>query len=163
MFRRSAKTLALASAGALVLGAVSLSGCTPVTKYSGYQAIDAKPSSAKVGEDTQTTIRTQFGTPTVTSSFESNIWYYISETSDQFGAYRPKVREREVVAITFDKATEKVASVDTLSINDGRVIAFNGRETPTVGRELSVLEQLLGTVGASMGNLEQIDPGQMGR
>ena len=34
-----------------------------------------------------------------------------------------------------------------MTLKDGKVIAYNGRETPTRGRELTILEQLLGNVG----------------
>ena len=53
-----------------------------------------------------------------------------------------------------------VKSVDTFDMADGRVIAYNGRETPTVGRELSVIEQLLGTVGTPLSQLPDDDPGR---
>jgi outer membrane protein assembly factor BamE (lipoprotein component of BamABCDE complex) len=52
-----------------------------------------------------------------------------------------------VVQITFDKDSEKVTDVKTLTLKDGKVFAYNGRETPTRGRELSGLEQLLGNIG----------------
>jgi outer membrane protein assembly factor BamE (lipoprotein component of BamABCDE complex) len=58
------------------------------------------------------------------------------------------VTSRDVVAIAFDKSTEQVTSVNSYTLADGRVIAFNGRETPTRGREMSILEQLLGSIGA---------------
>jgi hypothetical protein len=40
-----------------------------------------------------------------------------------------------------------VETVNTYTLKDGKVIAFNGRETPTRGREMTILEQLLGSVG----------------
>ena len=57
-----------------------------------------------------------------------------------------------------------MTSLNTLSLKDGRVIAFNGRETPTRGRELTVLEQLLGTLGQGsvLGDQEDGNPGQHG-
>ena len=157
---RAVRTFSLASLSALAVGAVSLTACAPVTKYQGYQAIDEKPTEIKVGTDTKTTVRTQYGTPTAASSFDPDVWFYITQTSDQFGAYRPHVRTRDVVAVTFDKASGVVKSVDTFDMNDGRVIAYNGRETPTVGRELSVIEQLLGTVGTPLSQIQDDDPGR---
>ena len=157
---RAVRTISLASLSALAVGAVSLTACAPVTKYQGYQAIDEKPTEIKVGTDTKTTVRTQYGTPTATSSFDPDVWFYITQTSDQFGAYRPHVRTRDVVAVTFDKTSGVVKSIDTFDMADGRVIAFNGRETPTVGRELSVIEQLLGTVGTPLSQLPDDDPGR---
>jgi outer membrane protein assembly factor BamE (lipoprotein component of BamABCDE complex) len=157
---RAVRTFSFAAMGALAVSAAALTACAPVTKYQGYQAIDEKPASAKVGTDTKTTVRTQFGSPTTTSSFDPDIWYYITQTSDQFGGYRPHVRTRDIVAITFDKTSQTVKSVDTFNIADGRVIAFNGRETPTVGRELSVIEQLLGTVGTPLSQIPEDDPGR---
>ena len=147
---RAVRTFSLASFGALAVSAAALTACAPVTKYQGYQAIDEKPAEVRVGVDTKITVRGQYGSPTATSSFDPDIWYYITQTSDQFGAYRPHVRTRDVVAITFDKTSGTVKSVDTFNMADGRVIAFNGRETPTVGRGLSVIEQLLGTVGTPL-------------
>ena len=153
---RAVRTLSLA----LAVSTAALSACAPVTKYQGYQAIDEKPAEVKIGADTKTTVRTQYGSPTATSTFDQDVWYYITQTSDQFGAYRPHVRTRDIVAITFDKTSGAVKSVDTFNIADGRVIAFNGRETPTVGRELSVIEQLLGTVGTPLSQLPEDDPGR---
>jgi outer membrane protein assembly factor BamE (lipoprotein component of BamABCDE complex) len=157
---RAVRTFSLASLGALAVSAAALTACVPVTKYQGYQAIDEKPASVKVGTDTMTTVRTQFGSPTATSSFDPDVWFYITQTSDQFGAYRPHVRTRDIVAITFDKTSGTVKAVDTFNIADGRVIAFNGHETPTVGRELSVMEQLLGTVGSPLSQMPDDDPGR---
>ena len=41
----------------------------------------------------------------------------------------------------------KVAAVRTLSLADGREVAMERRETPTRGRQLTIIEQLLGNVG----------------
>jgi len=40
-----------------------------------------------------------------------------------------------------------VLAVNAYTLRDGKVFAYNTRETPTRGRELSILEQLLGNVG----------------
>lgn len=155
-----ARIFSLASLGAIAVSAATLTACAPVTKFQGYQAVDQKPGEVKVGTDTKTTVRTQYGSPTATSSFDPDVWYYIAQTSDQFGAYRPHVRSRDVVAISFDKTSGAVKTVDTFTMADGRLIAFNDRETPTVGRELSVVEQLLGTVGSPLSQLPEDDPGR---
>ncbi len=38
--------------------------------------------------------------------------------------------------------------VDNFTLKDGRVIAYNTHETPTRGREMTILEQLIGSIGA---------------
>jgi outer membrane protein assembly factor BamE (lipoprotein component of BamABCDE complex) len=144
MLRRLAPALCAASL------AVLATACTPVTAYQGYQAMDIRPADLKVGEDTKTTVRTKLGSPTSISTFEPNIWFYMAQTTDQFGAYFPRTRERSIVAITFNKTNEKVLSINSYTEKDGRVIAFNDRETPTVGKELSILEQLLSTIGTNL-------------
>ena len=63
--------------------------------------------------------------------------------------------------ITFEPTGDKVAGVRTLGLADGEQIAMNRNETPTRGRALTVLEQLLGNVGR--GQLPRTDedaPGQ---
>ncbi|MDO8900913.1 MAG: outer membrane protein assembly factor BamE [Phenylobacterium sp.] len=140
MFRRVA--FAVFSAGLL-----ATSACAPITTYSGFQAIDASPTDVKVGEDTKSTVRGRLGSPSATSTFEDNIWFYVAQVKEQVAFLRPQIVNREVVAITFNSDSEVVESVDHYTLEDGRVVAFNDRETPTRGRELTVLEQLLGNVG----------------
>lgn len=151
---------AVFAAVAIGLAAV-VGGCTPLTSYSGFQAIEAKPTDMKVGEDSKSTVREKLGTPSAVSTFDNDAWYYISQTTDRVAFYKPRVIKRDVVAIKFNTADEKVASVDTFTLKDGKVIAYNGRETPTRGREMTVLEQLLGTVGRG-GMLPQDDEGVPG-
>ena len=156
MIRRvAAPVLALAAAAAL------LAGCAPTSIYQGFQAIDAKPQDAKVGEDTKSTVMSRLGTPSAVSTFDPNQWYYISQVVEYQSFYKPRTVRREVVALSFDRDSEKVTRVDTLTLKDGRVIAYNGRETPTRGRQLSVLEQLLGNLGQSnlLGD-QNITPGE---
>jgi outer membrane protein assembly factor BamE (lipoprotein component of BamABCDE complex) len=152
-------TIALAASA----GAAVLAGCSPITQVQGYQVIDEQPATAKVGEDSMQTVRTRFGTPSLVSTFEPNVWYYVNQVNDTFGFYRPHVRNRQIVAITFDKGTQKVSTVNTYTEKDGHVIAYNGRETPTRGRELSVVEQILGTIGTRAVPQDQDDPGRVGQ
>jgi len=147
--------IAAAATGLLATGA-----CTPISTYSGFQAIDARPTDVKVGEDTKSTVMSKLGTPSATSTFDPNVWFYISQLTDKVAFYKPRVAMRNVVAIDFNKETEQVASVNTYTLKDGKVIAFNGRETPTRGREMSILEQLLGNVGSGvLPNSDDSDPG----
>jgi outer membrane protein assembly factor BamE (lipoprotein component of BamABCDE complex) len=151
---------ALGVAAALI--ALPLAGaCAPMKSAHGFQALDVKPAELKVGEDTKSTVLERIGSPSVQSTFDPNLWFYISQSVNQIAFYKPRVTSREVVAVSFDES-EKVKAVDRLTLKDGKVIAFNGRKTPTRGRELSILEQLLGNVGR-MGNMlgdrEENQPG----
>ena len=85
----------------------------------------------------------------------------MSATQENYAFFKPKVSEREVVAIRFgdDDAVDEVVQYDA---NDGVVIQYAARETPTRGRELSLIEQLLGSAGTVRlpGQEDQI-PGQI--
>lgn len=153
----------------LALAAVAALGsaaCTPITTYSGFMVVENNPKDVKVGEDTKSTVMAKLGSPSASSAtqnkqaeggqilrastaYDSNLWFYISQVTDRVAFYKPRVAKRDVVAVAFDPATEQVLSVNTYTLEDGKVIAYNGRETPTRGREISILEQLLGNVGNS--------------
>ncbi len=154
MSKLSRSILSALAAGGL---ACALIGCAPLRTVNGYQAIDYQPKDVKVGKDTKSTVLGTLGSPSAKSTFDPNIWYYISQNSNVIGYHASHITRRAIVAITFDKENEQVAKVDTFTLRDGRVIAYNGRETPTRGRELSVIEQLLGNVGRG-GVLPQQDP-----
>ncbi|OYX56877.1 MAG: cell envelope protein SmpA [Brevundimonas subvibrioides] len=135
--------------------------CAPVVGNHGFQVIDVNPKDIVIGTDTKSTVLAQLGSPSAVSTFEDNIWYYISQTTERYTYNRPQVSQRNVTAITFNEADDKVAEIRNLNLEDGQQIAMERRETPTRGRQLTILEQLLGNVGR--GQLPRTDedvPGQ---
>ena len=152
MIRRAA---ALALSSVILLGA-----CTPITSYQGFQAVEASPKDVKVGVDDKATVRDRLGSPSAVAAFDPNTWYYISQISDQMAFRKPDIRRRDVIAINFDKKDDKVLAVNSYALKDGHVVPYNRRATPTRGRELSIIEQILGNIGnGQILPQEEINPG----
>jgi outer membrane protein assembly factor BamE (lipoprotein component of BamABCDE complex) len=153
-----------AAAAAVLSALLGTSACTPINSFQGFQTVDHAPGDVKVGEDTRATVQARLGSPTAVSTFDKNTWYYMSQVTSRTAFYHPRVNKRDVVAIRFRKDDDQVVAVNTYTLKDGRVIAYNGRETPTRGREMSVLEQLLGSISAA-GALPQqdVNPNTHGR
>jgi outer membrane protein assembly factor BamE (lipoprotein component of BamABCDE complex) len=159
----SRAAFAALAAGLLIpAAAASLSACAPVTSYSGFQAIESDPKEVKIGTDTMSTVRGRLGSPSAVGTFDNNTWFYMNQLKSRVAFKRPEVIARSVTAISFNKDSELVESVNTLTLKDGKVVAFNDRETPTRGRELSVLEQILGNIGRG-GLLPNQDDGAPGQ
>ena len=147
---------ALLLSSALLVGAAA---CAPTTSYNGFQARDEKPADVKPGVDTRSTVLAKLGSPSAKSSFGDPVYYYISQTMQREAFLKPRVTNRDVVAISFDK-DEKVTAVKSLKLKDGYRIAYEDRATPTRGRELNWIEQILGTIGRGGMLPQDIDPGQ---
>ncbi len=141
-----------ASAALIAALALGATACAPIASNHGFVALDVKPAEVKVGEDTKSTVLERLGSPSAKATFDDNTWFYMTQSVQRVAFYKPRVTKRDVVAVAFDEA-EKVKAVNSYSLEDGKVIALNGRETPTRGRELTILEQLLGTVGRAAGTL----------
>ena len=142
--------------------AAAAGACAPVVATQGFQAVDAKPQDIEAGVDTRETVLAKLGTPSTTSTFESDkVWYYLTQTTQRYTYNKPQVSQRTVTEITFADSGDKVAYVRTLGLEDGRQIAMEHRETPTRGRQLTILEQLLGNVGrGQLPRTEDDVPGQ---
>lgn len=127
-----------------------LTACAPLIKpvisHRGYVPDEAQLSALKVGEDTKTSIVGQLGTPSAEANFDGDTWYYISTEQKSFLFNRPKITKEKVVAIRFDE-NSVVSEINRYGLKDHRVVNYVKRETPTRGKELSLLQQLLGNVG----------------
>ena len=157
------RLLSLKTSSALVAAsALTLLGtaCAPTMTHHGYLAHEAKPSvDIKVG-DSQATVLDKLGAPSQTSVYKPSEWYYIDQVSMKMTYKQPRVTARSVTVVDFDPSTQTVATVKTLSLADGRVLTPNPNKTPTRGRSLTALEQVLGTVGHQrLDNSQDTHPG----
>ena len=136
-------------AAVLVLAAMlggGLAGCAPVVEKHGYSPDDESVAAITVGQDTKGSVRRKIGRPSSTGVFSGQGWYYVSTTIERHTYHAPKVTDRRVVAVEFDP-NEIVTSVNTYGLEDGRVIDLQTRVTPTHGRKLTILQQMLGNLG----------------
>lgn len=135
-----------AIAAVVIVSAGIVSACNPTLRSHGFRYPDGEVPTLTPGEDTQASVLATLGNPSTRGAFEEDTWYYISATREYLAYLRPDTRERRIMAVRFDESGV-VSSVDEYGLEDGRVVAFVDRETPTRGRELTLLEQLLGNVG----------------
>jgi outer membrane protein assembly factor BamE (lipoprotein component of BamABCDE complex) len=154
-----AKTMKLLT-GLLLVAGGALIACAPVIDQRGYLPDPQVETTLKAGTDSKTTVQDKLGNASTTATFSGDAWYYISSTEKQVAFFTPTVLNREIFAVYFDKSG-KVASLRHFGIKDGHVIAFETRETPARGRELTFLQQLLNAQpGASGPNtMEETNPG----
>lgn len=139
-FRKAGLLAAVIASTALV------SACNPTLRSHGFRYPTGEVPEFTPGEDTQATVLAALGNPSTRGTFEQDTWYYVSATREYLAYLRPDTRERRIMAIRFDD-DGVVSEIDEFGLEDGRVVALVDRETPTRGRELSVLEQILGSVG----------------
>ncbi len=122
------------------------SACTPTIDVRGNVPAPERLAEVKAGKVTRSDVQALLGTPSSTSTFGDENWYYISSKVQTYAFYKPEELERQVVAISFDQRGV-VKDVQTLTLKDGKVVSMESRETPTAGRDMSILEQLVGNVG----------------
>ena len=91
-------------------------------------------------------IQSLLGSPSTVSTFQDSKWYYIGQKSTQFAFFEQEVLERTVLVVSFD-AAGLVVTTQTYALKDGQPIDPVDRITPTEGRDLSILQQLLGNIG----------------
>jgi outer membrane protein assembly factor BamE (lipoprotein component of BamABCDE complex) len=123
--------------------AALLAGCSPEINHRGYYP--KKGALAQVSEGmAKNEVEGILGSPTTTASvnFQGDSYYYITSISQGRSFLEPVETSREVIAVRFDKQ-DQVSSVAQYGLEDGRVINLNSRETPSAGKEFSLLKELL--------------------
>lgn len=149
------RKIGVKSLGALLASAAlatMLAGCEAVVRSHGYTPQEEDLSRISVGQDTRGSVRRKIGRPGGAGIFTDEGWYYVSTKIEHFTYHEPEVIDRQVVAIVFDDQ-DVVAAVNRYGLEDGRVIDLETNTTPTYGRELTILEQAFGNIGAITGSV----------
>jgi outer membrane protein assembly factor BamE (lipoprotein component of BamABCDE complex) len=142
------------SLSAVVLcAALGAAGCAPTYTTHGFTPQAEVLDTIEAGTDTRGSVLRKLGRPSSSGTFDSSVWYYVASKMEEFAFYEPTVVDRKVVVVKFDDAG-LVTAVNRYGVEDGKVVDLVTRTTPTFGRELTVLQQIMGNVG-------RVDPGAL--
>jgi outer membrane protein assembly factor BamE (lipoprotein component of BamABCDE complex) len=149
-FSKRFNIVPLAAAAALALGAIELGGCAISVDQRGKLPDPDRITEVQPGKTTKDQVVKILGSPSSSSTFDDNTWYYISRKTKQVAFFQPTVLDQQVFIVDFDdKGVVKDLGHKTLA--DGASITPAPGATPAPGRELSFMEQLLGNVGRFSG------------
>lgn len=144
------------AAVSLLAVSAALSGCNTSKTFAGLkpgetitqgyvidqQAIDLVP----VGSSREQ-VTLALGTPSTTATFDNEVFYYISQTRRRPVAFmNARIVDQRVLAVYFG-GDGRVANIANYGMQDGKVFDFISRTTPTGGKELNFLAQLLAGAG----------------
>ena len=132
----------VAAIGTLAL----VSGCSSIPNSRGYLVDEVLVAAVQPGLDNRDSVQGTLGRPTLTSQFGEPVWYYISSRTLQAPFTRPRISGHTVLAIRFDEAGN-VISADRTGLEQVVRLDPNGNETPTLGRDRSLLQDLFGNIG----------------
>jgi outer membrane protein assembly factor BamE (lipoprotein component of BamABCDE complex) len=142
------RTVPLALLG--TMASLALSGCESVIDYRGFAPTPGSVEKLEAGTQSREDVIRLIGTPTSVATFNPNVWYYITQTQDTYAFFKPQITEQKVMQLNFDDAG-RLKTIKNFDLKDADDITMVSRVTPTAGKELTILEQLMGNVGKFAG------------
>lgn len=136
-------TVRIAAVAAL---AVLASGCSSIREHRGYINDEALLGAIHPGIDNKQSVQGTLGSPTFTSQFGRETWYYISSTTSQKPFTVPRIRQHLVFAVQFDP-TGNVATATRSGMEKVVHLHPDHDKTPTLGRNRGFFQDLFGNIG----------------
>ena len=137
----SARKMAFTAA---LIAPIALGGCLGYDGeiYRGYVIDERTVSQVQTGSSAEQVL-VVLGTPSTTSTIGGDAWYYISQKVVRPVAFmKDRIADQRVFAVYFDK-TKKVNRIANFGIEDGQLIDYVTRTTPTAGSEPSFVKNML--------------------
>jgi outer membrane protein assembly factor BamE (lipoprotein component of BamABCDE complex) len=133
-------------AAALVMAATGLTvgGCTGGITQSyqrGYVLPEGALEQIPLGSS-QEQVLIVLGTPSTVATVSGEVFYYISQRTEQTAFLPQQEVNRRIIAIYFDKG-RKVQRIADYGIRDGKVFDSVSRTTTAGGEELSYIRYLM--------------------
>jgi outer membrane protein assembly factor BamE (lipoprotein component of BamABCDE complex) len=137
------KTRHILLAAALAFG---LPACSPDVEMRGNLPYPDLLTQIQVGKTTREDVQALLGTPSTVSMFGDETWHYVSQRTESVAFFDPEIKDRKIVTVIFDRSGT-VRALDSKGLADGKTVHTVDRETPTAGKEMTLLQQLMGNVG----------------
>ena len=133
-------------AAAVAAGLLAGAGCVSTTQQHGYVLSETALDQIPPGSSREQVLIV-LGTPSTTAVIGGEVFYYISQKTQRGALFlRPKLKDQRVLAVYFDK-DQRVERVADYGLQDGKVFDFISRTTPTGGKDLNFLTQMLEGLG----------------
>jgi len=123
----------------LVLCAL-LGGCITQSYQRGYLVPEGALEQIPLGAS-QEQVLIVLGTPSTVATISGEVFYYISQRTEQTSFLPQREVDRRVVAVYFDK-NRKVERLANYGIRDGKIFDYISRTTPSGGQEQNALTYL---------------------
>jgi outer membrane protein assembly factor BamE (lipoprotein component of BamABCDE complex) len=136
----------LALSVASVIVATLAAGCSPTIDTRGNLPDPDQVLKVQPGVDTKNEVAQLLGSPSTTGTFNNDKWYYISTRTRSIAFLEPDIEDQQVLVVSFDK-TGVVNDMKIIGLEDAKQITPSDRVTPTLGRHITILQQLLGNLG----------------
>ncbi|MET4103091.1 outer membrane protein assembly factor BamE (lipoprotein component of BamABCDE complex) [Roseovarius sp. MBR-78] len=130
-----------------VCGLTVLAACASTYRNHGYVPPESELENLVVGTDTRATVDDLIGPPSVSGMVGDGDYYYVRSRKRTYMMLRPKVIEREVVAISFN-ADDTIANIERFGLEDGKIVPITSRVTDSSVVKNGFLRQLLSNIGA---------------
>ena len=137
----------------VIILALHLFSCAPIIENRGYVFDEKVIGKVEIGNTNAGQILELLGTPSTTSTINATTWYYVYSRAVTTAFNPPKITKRRVLTFEFDEKSQ-VENIGEYGLEDGNIISYVERSTPTRGRELTIIQQLFGNLGRlGAGNL----------
>jgi outer membrane protein assembly factor BamE (lipoprotein component of BamABCDE complex) len=121
-----------------------VAGCGAQIDRHGHVFMDVDLQQVQPGMS-KDQVKLALGSPDTTGTINGDAYYYISTTQKSYAFFKPWEIDRVVVAVYFDK-NQTVQQVAHYGLQDGVVVNYAKDETPARGKDLSMVDQLLGNL-----------------
>lgn len=122
--------------------ALAVGGCSAITQtyQRGYILPDGALEQIPLGAS-QEQVLVVLGTPSTVATVSGEVFYYISQKTEQTSFMPQQETNRRIVAVYFDR-NRRVERLADYGIKDGKVFDYITRTTPSGGEELSYLSYM---------------------
>lgn len=135
-----------------------LAGCETIVDQRGFAPTPGSVEKLEIGSQSREDVVRLIGSPSTVATFNPNTWYYISQKQETWAFMKPVMIEQNVLQLTFNDSG-RLQAMKKYELADGKDIEMVSRITPTAGKELTILEQVLGNVGRFSGPRQETNPG----
>jgi outer membrane protein assembly factor BamE (lipoprotein component of BamABCDE complex) len=155
------RTVPPALAGVLI-GVLALplvvGGCESIVDQRGFAATPGSVEKLEIDTQSREDVVRLIGSPSTVATFNPNVWYYISQKQEYYAFFKPSMLEQNVMQLNFNESG-RLTAIKKYDLSNSKDVEMVSRITPTAGKEITVLEQIMGNVGRFSGPRQETNPG----